>query len=136
MTLDVSGSYFNRAGCAFSRVPALKDRSIFVQSSSPLTCYLRVAERQAMLALMAAEASAVITMRTLGFMGIWSVPKSENTLMVSEKQAAIAEAGHGLIRAAWRGETPEAVYDAVVLPFDRAARANRRRLSQRGFRRP
>lgn len=136
MTGGVSGRYVNAAGSARRSLSAFTYRSIFVQSSSPLTCYLRVAERQAMLALMAAEASAVITMRTLGFMGIWSVPASENTRMVSEKQAAMVEAGHGMIRAAWRGEAPDAVYDAVVLPFDRAARENRRRLSRRGFRRP
>ncbi|MGR3580420.1 MAG: hypothetical protein ACU0CV_12230 [Sagittula sp.] len=66
-----------------------------MQSSSPLTCYLRVAERQAMLALMAAEASAVITMRTLGFMGIWSVPASENTRMVSESRPRWSRPGTG-----------------------------------------
>ncbi|WP_425099281.1 antifreeze protein [Tropicibacter sp. S64] len=83
------------------------------------------------LSLMSVEAGAVIWMRTLGMLGLWRVPKTENVRMVAEKQAAFAEAGRAAFSATWKGKSPEAALAAAVKPLRRTTKANSRRLSKR-----
>ncbi len=84
------------------------------------------------LAWMSVEAGSVIWMRGLGMMGLWNVSKSENLRMITEKQAAFAEAGRAAFSATWKGETPDAALAAAVKPIRRTTKSNSRRLVRRG----
>lgn len=85
--------------------------------------------------LMLAEANAVIAMRMLGMAGIWSVPPSENTRMVTEKMAALSTAMARGTQAAMTGGSPDQVASAVIKPLRSKTRSNVRRLSKRGVKR-
>lgn len=84
------------------------------------------------LAWMSVEAGSVIWMRGLGMMGLWNVSKSENLRMITEKQAAFAEAGRAAHSAIWHGKTPDAALAAAVKPIRRATKSNSLRLGRRG----
>ena len=83
--------------------------------------------------MMMAEAQAVIAMRVMGWNGLWSVTKSENGRMVSEKAEALTRATIDATTAAMTGQRPDQVLSAAVKPLRQATRANAKRLSKRGF---
>jgi hypothetical protein len=78
----------------------------------------------------AVASQAVIAMRLMGMAGLWRVPASENTVMVTEKLAAAFEAGGKAWGLALTGAAPAAVALAYARPVARVARANRKRLAQ------
>ncbi|KIN73464.1 hypothetical protein [Sulfitobacter guttiformis] len=84
------------------------------------------------LGLMAAEANAVIAMRLWGMAGIWSVTKSENDRMVSEKVQAAAQSLVAANRSVMAGKSPDQVVAAAIKPVRRKTRANSERLAKRG----
>jgi hypothetical protein len=79
---------------------------------------------------MTAQSAAVMGMRLAGMAGAWSMPASEYERMVTEKQAAFAEAGRRMAEALGRGAAPLAVYEAALVPVARETRANAERLSR------
>ncbi|MEE4189408.1 MAG: hypothetical protein V2I76_13290 [Roseobacter sp.] len=85
------------------------------------------------MAMMAAEAQAVIAMRLWGMAGVWSVPPSEKTRMVSEKLRAATISNGAAVQAALRGGGPDQVFAAALKPYRRRTRANSRRLTRRGI---
>ena len=88
--------------------------------------------RQSMaMATLMAEANTVMTLRVLGMMGLWNVPRGENNRMVAEKPPAFTESWVGMSRAFWTGKSAETVFNAWARPLTRKARANRKRLSRR-----
>lgn len=80
-----------------------------------------------------AEAQAVIAMRMMGAVGIWSVPPSENRRMISEKVHAMTKGVTDASLAAMQGKPPETVAKAAIVPVRRATKSNARRLGKRGF---
>ena len=87
------------------------------------------------MAMMAAEAQAVIAMRLMGMAGFWSVPPSEKTRMVSEKLKAVSKSNGEAVAAALRGSTPDQIMAAAIKPYRNRTRANTRRLAKRGMKR-
>ena len=85
---------------------------------------------------LAMEASAVIWMRMLGVTGLWAVSPHEGTRMVREKQLAFARGGSAAIRAALEGKSAEIIMLEGFGPARRTARANQRRLTRSGPRKP
>lgn len=81
---------------------------------------------------MAAEAQAVIAMRTAGMMGLWATKPSEMDRMVAEKTAAITDAMQAAQRAALAGESPADVMRAGLKPIGRKTAANAKRLGKLG----
>ena len=79
-----------------------------------------------------AEASTVMTMRMMGMAGLWSVTKSENDRMVSEKSSAFLDSATAASIATMSGKRPDEVMNAAVKPLRRKTRANARRLGKRG----
>ena len=75
-----------------------------------------------------AQSSAVMALRVWGMMGVWAMPPSEWTRMVTEKQAAFAEAGRKMALAAMTGAMPLAIHDKGMQPVARTVRGNARRL--------
>ena len=75
------------------------------------------------MSMLMVETASVMTMRMMGMAGLWSVTKSENDRMVSEKSSAMAT---------MRGKRPDEVMNAAVKPLRRKTRANARRLGKRG----
>lgn len=86
----------------------------------------------ARMAALMSETQLVMTMRTLGAVGLWPMPKGETLRMFQEKPPAFAEGMVAASNAAIRGKTPGAVVDAWAKPLTRTARSNRRRLSKVG----
>ncbi|WP_233155372.1 antifreeze protein [Sedimentitalea arenosa] len=84
------------------------------------------------MSVMLAEAQMVIWMRTLGMMGGWSVPASENSRMVSEKVDAWTRAAMAAGTATMAGKSPLAVAATGLAPISRKTRSNARRLGKRG----
>ena len=82
-----------------------------------------------------AEAQGVIAMRVLGALGVWSVPKTENSRMLSEKVFAFVKGSTDASLAAFSGQTPDVVAAAAIKPIRRATNANHNRLTKRGLRR-
>jgi len=82
--------------------------------------------------LMLAEAQAVIGLRTLGLMGLWSLGPRERTRMWAEKAGAVRQGGVAAATAALSGATPAAIAAAALKPVRRRTRANARRLARRG----
>lgn len=80
---------------------------------------------------MQAQASAVMAMRVWGMMGAWAMPPSEWSRMVTEKQAAFAEAGRKMALAAMSGAAPLAIHDKGLQPIARTVRGNARRLPRK-----
>jgi hypothetical protein len=88
------------------------------------------------LAMMMTQAQMVIVLRLWGMAGLWNVAGSENLRMVTENAAAAAEASAAGVRAVARGAAPVAVAEAMLKPVSRRTRANARRLTRRGPRKP
>ncbi len=82
--------------------------------------------------MMAWEASTVIWMRSLGMMGLWSVPPSENARMISEKHSAFAEAASAAFWGPVTGKSHSATAAATLRPLRRKTKSNQRRLARRG----
>ncbi|WP_439123189.1 antifreeze protein [Marivita sp.] len=82
-----------------------------------------------------AEAQSVITMRMMGAMGLWSVPKSENKRMLNEKVFAFVKGTTDASRAALAGESPDVIAALAIKPIRQKTRANHRRLTKRGLKR-
>ncbi|WP_372602834.1 antifreeze protein [Actibacterium sp.] len=80
------------------------------------------------------EAHMVITMRCLGWWGLWAVPPEENHVMVGEKLSGLAEAVEAAQRAIWRGDRPDQVATAALQPIRVRTYENSSRLSQHGVR--
>jgi hypothetical protein len=83
------------------------------------------------MAAMAAEAQMVIAMRTLGFMGFWPMSFGENTQMVLEKPAAMAQAAEEALRATCRGARPDQVLGAALEPIRARTSDNAHRLTRK-----
>ena len=81
---------------------------------------------------MLAEAQAVIAMRLMGMNGLWSVTKSENGLMFSEKADALTRSAIDASTAMMTGKRPDEVISAAVKPLRAKTRANAQRLGRRG----
>ncbi|WP_425071301.1 antifreeze protein [Sagittula sp. S175] len=88
---------------------------------------------QVNMAMMAAEAASVISMRMMGFAGVWSIPPSEAWQMVDEKSRALTRANGEATEAFLRGKAPAEIASAAVVPFRSATRSNSRRLASRGL---
>jgi hypothetical protein len=82
-----------------------------------------------------AEAQGVIVMRAMGAMGVWSVPKTENSRMVNEKVFAFLKGGTDASLAALAGKRPDVVAALAIKPIRQKTRANHRRLTKRGLKR-
>lgn len=78
------------------------------------------------------ESQAVITMRTLGIVGLWDTGQGETTRMVAEKPVTLTLAWMAGMRAAMNGATPDKVVTATLRPIGRKTRLNHRRLSRGG----
>ena len=85
---------------------------------------------------LAAEAQTVITLRTLGMLGLWNTGKSENQRMVSEKTQAFTEAAQAAAFAIARGQRPDQVVLAGLKPLRRKTRPNVARLTKAGPKSP
>ena len=83
---------------------------------------------------MQTQSAAVMGMRMAGMAGAWAMPPSEYTRMVTEKQAAFAEAGRKMALAMMTGAAPLAIYSAGLAPVGRKTSANSRRLTRRALR--
>jgi hypothetical protein len=79
---------------------------------------------------MMVEAQTVIALRMAGLAGLWTLAPGETARMVTEKQAAFAEAAGAVALAAMTGARPERLLDAAVGPLGRRTRANARRLGR------
>lgn len=82
-----------------------------------------------------AEAQGIIAMRLLGAVGVWSVPKTENSRMLNEKVFAFVKGSTDASLAAVAGRTPDIVAAAAIKPIRQTTRANHKRLTKRGFKR-
>ena len=82
-----------------------------------------------------AEAQGVIAMRIMGAMGVWSVPKTENSRMLNEKVFAFLKGGTDASLAALAGKSPDVVAALAIKPIRQKTRANHRRLTKRGLKR-
>ena len=82
-----------------------------------------------------AEAQGVIAMRMMGAMGVWSVPKTENSRMLNEKVFAFIKGSADASLAAMAGKSPDVVAALAIKPIRQATRANHRRLTKRGLKR-
>ncbi|GGE20107.1 hypothetical protein SAMN05421774_10514 [Gemmobacter megaterium] len=78
------------------------------------------------------EAQMIVGMRTLGMMGLWRVPPSENARMVSEKLTAVQQSGMAATRATLAGKSPVAIASEALKPVRRRTRANVTRLARKG----
>ncbi|WP_376871112.1 antifreeze protein [Albirhodobacter sp. R86504] len=81
---------------------------------------------------MAAEAQAVIAMRTAGMMGFWATKPSEMDRMVAEKTTAAMDSMQAAQRAALAGKSPADVMRAGLKPIGRKTAANAKRLGNLG----
>ncbi|MEA5161091.1 MULTISPECIES: antifreeze protein [Cereibacter] len=80
--------------------------------------------------LMVAEAQTVMTLRTLGMMGVLTPHPLENQRMVAEKSVAFAQAAQAATAAAMQGKRPDEVAAAALQPIRRRTRANAARLTR------
>jgi len=81
---------------------------------------------------MMAEANAVITMRTLGMAGLWSVPPSEDHRMISEKVEAVTRSMNEATKSMMNGDSADQITAAALKPLRQKTRANAKRLTKRG----
>ena len=86
-------------------------------------------------AFVLAEAQCVIGMRMMGAMGLWSVPKTENRRMLTEKVFAFVKGSTDSTVAALSGKSPDEVAALAIRPIRQATRSNHRRLAKRGLKR-
>ncbi len=82
-----------------------------------------------------AEAQSVIAMRMMGAMGLWSVPKTENSRMLNEKVFAFVKGTTDASLAAMAGKSPDVIAALAIKPIRQKTRANHRRLKKRGLKR-
>lgn len=80
--------------------------------------------------LMVAEAQTVVTLRTLGMMGVLTPHPMENQRMVAEKGVAFAQAAQAATAAAMQGKRPDQVAAAALHPIRRRTRVNAARLTR------
>jgi len=81
---------------------------------------------------MMAEANAVIAMRSLGMMGLWSVTPSEDKRMVSEKIEAVTRSVNDATKSMLKGDSADQITAAALKPLRQKTRANAKRLTKRG----
>ena len=81
-------------------------------------------------ATMLAEAQLVMTLRLAGMAGAIPLPRGEAGRMLSEKVAAVGQAGLAAGQAMAAGKTPNAVAQAALAPVARRTRANAKRLTK------
>lgn len=84
------------------------------------------------LGFMLAEAQMVMAMRMMGMAGLWRVPPSENSRMVSEKLAAMQDSATAATRAALQGKPAAVIAEHALKPIRRRTSANAKRLAKRG----
>ena len=82
-----------------------------------------------------AEAHGVIAMRVMGALGLWSVPRTENSRMLNEKVFAFVKGSADASLAAFSGASPNAITAAAIKPVRKATYSNHKRLTKRGLRR-
>ena len=82
-----------------------------------------------------AEAQSVIAMRVMGAMGLWSVPKTENSRMLNEKVFAFVKGTTDASLAAMAGKSPDVIAALAIKPIRQKTRANHGRLKKRGLKR-
>ena len=85
---------------------------------------------------LAAEAHTVITLRTLGMMGLWNTGANENQRMVSEKSDAFAKSARATTAAIARGARPDQIALAGIKPLRQKTRPNAARLTKAGPKSP
>ncbi len=78
------------------------------------------------------ETQMVVSMRLMGFAGLWSITPHEKHRMVSEKTSAFAESVMAAGAATLRGDRPDQIVLAATQPLRRKTRSNSRRLVKRG----
>ena len=83
-----------------------------------------------------AEAQTVITLRTLGMMGMWNTGKSENHRMLSEKTSAFTAAAQAAAGTMAKGQRPDQVAMAAMAPLGRKTKSNVSRLTKAGPKMP
>lgn len=81
---------------------------------------------------LAAQAQSVITYRSLGLLGGWSIAHDENERMVAEKPIAFLEANLAAATAFLSGLRADQVTLAWITPLSDAVESNRTRLERRG----
>lgn len=74
------------------------------------------------------ESQIVISLRLMGMAGVLPAARGENARMVSEKTAAMQEAGLAASRAMLTGAAMPAIALAAMTPLRRRTKANVRRL--------
>lgn len=79
---------------------------------------------------MAAEAHMIITYRTLGILGLWPVNAGENTHMILEKPAAMAQSAEAWLRSGLQGERPDQMLSAALSPVRARTKDNAERLAR------
>ncbi|MEQ3626516.1 MAG: antifreeze protein [Celeribacter sp.] len=82
--------------------------------------------------LLATEAQTVMAYRMMGLAGLWSVDAKENSRMMSEKPPAFAASAIAASTAMMRGQRPDQVMTAAMVPLKRKTSSNVKRLSRRG----
>ena len=102
-----------------------------MRQTGPLDNMQRLLSMQFSLAMISAEAAAIITMRMMGIAGFWPVPKGKNTPLMQEKRRAQARAGVAA-SATRAGKSPSQITDAAVNPIRKTTRSNVSRLVHRG----
>lgn len=85
---------------------------------------------------LATEAQTVITLRTLGMMGLWNTGAGENERMVAEKTEAFAQSFFASTQVLVRGGTPDQIAMAGMRPLQRKTKSNVARLTKAGPKSP
>ena len=85
---------------------------------------------------LATEAQKVITMRTLGMMGLWNVARDEDQRMVNEKTDAFTKSAIATAGAIARGARPDQIAMAGMRPLQQKTRPNVARLTKAGPKSP
>ncbi len=84
------------------------------------------------MAMIAAEAQWVISLRLLGMAGFWTVTPGENNLMVTEKFQAMTKSMTDAGLAAMAGKNGDQILTAALKPIRQKTRANASRLAKSG----
>ncbi len=85
---------------------------------------------------LAAEANTVVTLRTLGMMGLWNTAKDEDSRMVAEKTEAFTKSAFAAAGAMARGARPDQIAMAGMRPLRQKTRPNAARLTKAGPKSP
>ncbi|UWQ20946.1 antifreeze protein [Jannaschia sp. W003] len=97
---------------------------------SPAPMMMQMMRLNLATATMLAEAQTVIGMRLMGLAGLVPASAGESVRMVTEKQAAFAEAGIAATKAMVGGANPLGAMEAALVPISRTTNANSRRLTR------